>query len=475
MSIQDYFQKPDAERILLLEIQRSDAILTRYYISDSPYTTGRYEVPENMPYSPIIGGRGLPGLRRTLSDVFRGGASTSFGTVELVSEEVLSNSSLSDVGVETTLYAPRGAEVYAYLAAPNPLYPRDDAILLFRGKVGRTGGDAEGSVSIEIIDGSERVADQVIEVQEVPLCFGYVRNMTPVLVDPGTRKYAVHDSAIEGITAVYDSGVTLSPTQYTVNTTTGTFTLATAASGVVTADVKGAKVSGVWLSSTQQIIEHLLVRSGISGFTNVFSIPSGVIGFMLNQSENLSSIFDKLMRGVGGYWIVEKYGNLSFKTFPVSSGMGFVFTEDEIIQGTLNYQDDFQLYKKIPYSYKNNWTVIQPRAGADPALSTYFTKQYLEGEVNYGSPNPEFKYSTSPIVNTYFDNAADAAAVSNFLLSIYQVPRRILKASVPYVTNLDIGSTCTFAFNNKMFTGVVTEVVDVFDGNYPIQELEVLI
>lgn len=472
MSIQDYFQKPDAERFLLLEFQRSDSESTRYYISDAPYTTSPSDTPSNLPYSPVIGVRGIPQLRRTLSDAFRGGASSSFGTVELVDSLV---QYVDDSGRgEDTLFTPKGCMVYGYIAAPVGEFPRTDAIPLLVGKVGRTGGDSSGTLTVEITDGSETLSGQNVQVQEKPLSFGYVRNMTPVLIDPSTRTYAVHDSAVEDIVAVYDTGVTLNPSLYTKDLTAGTFTLVNPSTGVITADVKGAKVAGTWLSSTEQIIEHLLDRAGVSSFTVSFDIPSGVIGYLLTQSQEIGSILDELMRGVGGYWIVDRLGELQFKQYPLASGLGSVFTENELI-GSVSYEDDFQLYGNVPYSYRNNWTVIQPLSGAEALLSVFFTKEYLEGSVEFGAKNPEFEYGTSPLVKTFFDSNGDASSIANRFLSIYQIPRKIVKAVVPFSETLTIGQTVTLMFNDKEFTGVVTTVVDVFDGNYPLQEIEVLV
>ena len=85
MTLSEYFATPDARRILLLEIQRTDAAATCYHISDEPYITDPADTPSSCAYSPIIGGSGLPEFRRVVNDVFDGGASTGFGTVTLAS------------------------------------------------------------------------------------------------------------------------------------------------------------------------------------------------------------------------------------------------------------------------------------------------------------------------------------------------------------------------------------------------------
>lgn len=471
MTIQEYFLRPDAERILLLEFQRSDTLATKYFISDTNYTTDPTDTPPNTQYSALIGGSGLPQLRRTLNDVFRGNASTGFGTVELT-DELCSFKNNTTTG-EDLFNVFKGTQFTAFLAAPVRLFPRSDAIVLAKGVVGRVGGDSRGNITVELTDGSLNIANSSISVESKPLCFGFVRNMTPALIDPATRLYFVHDSAIESIDAVYDDGVLLSPTQYSVNLTNGSFTLNNAALGIITVDVKGAKVSGVWLSSTQQIVEHLLFRAGISGYTLSFGIPSGTIGFLLNQTEQLGSVLDKLMVGVGGYWLVDRLGFLSFRQFPTISGMGEVFTEDELID-EVQFEDDDQVFNKINYAYKNNWTLLQARSGADPTISAFVSKDYLEGSVSLGAQNPEILYDDSPLLRTYFDAAGDAAAVANNVLNTFGQPRKRVQCTVPFTSNLELGQTCTIMFNNKEFTGIVVSVVDIFDGSYPLQKIEIL-
>ena len=472
MAILDYFQEPDAERFLLVEIQRNVIPSKTYYLADGYYITEPDDTPANTPYMSIIGGRGLPEFRRTLNDPFTGNASTSFGSLELSSNLCFYKQGASSG--EEEMQTPKGAIVSCFLAAPVKLFPRTDAIPLAVGTVQRFSGSSDGSYSIEITDNREKVSSKLLEIGSYPFCYGLVRNMTPVLGDPATRTYYVNQGAIESIDAVYDDGVTLAPAQYTVNLSTGSFTLVNNPVGQVTADVKGMKVGGTWLSNTQQIISDILTKAGISGFSITYDLPSGTIGYLITQTISLDSILNDLCLGCGSYWLVDRLGNLNFKKYPVISGMGELFTESELLS-ELTYETEENLFDSVKYTYKNNWTVLQPRVGASTPIAMFVQKEAEEATLNLSSPDSELIYTDSPILKTYFDNQSDAQTVAQNVLNLFSVPRRYYSFVAPFINTLDLGNTVTVILNELEVTGIVTEVSDVFDGSYPTQKIKILV
>ena len=472
MAILDYFQEPNAERVLLVEIERNTSPAKRYYLADSFYVTEPTDTPANTIYSSIIGGRGLPEFRRTLNDPFTGNASTSFGVLELSNTLCYFRQGL--VSDEETLSTPKGAKVFCYLAAPISEFPRADAIPLAVGAVQRFGGSTDGSFNIEITDNREAISGKFVQITDYPIAYGQVRNMTPVLGVPATRTYFVNQGEIQSIDAVYDDGVLLAPAQYTVNLTNGSFSLVNNPVGTVTADVKGTKVGGVWLNTTQQIITDILSKAGVTGFTTSFSLPTGTIGFLIESTTDVQVLLDELCRGCGGYWLVDRLGNLNFRTYPTVSGFGQVFTERELLSEA-TYETEENLFNSVKYTYKQNWTVLQPRVGADPAIAAFVQKEAVEAEVTLASPDPELRYLPSPIIKTYFDSNADAQNVANSVLNLYSVPRRYYSVTVPFMNTLDLGGTATLMLQAFEVTGVATEVVDVFDGSYPTQRIKLLV
>ena len=270
MTLEEYFQTPQAERILLIEIVRNDVSSTTYYLSDSDYITENDDTPANLFYSPVIGGTGLSDIRKVLNDPFSGQASTGFGEITIVDDQVWT--SISGLFSEETINLVRGATVTAWLAGPPRVYSRVDAIQLLKGKVGRVGGSSDGSLRFEIVDGSQELQRPIVAVSDKPLCFGYCRNVQPFLTNPASLEYHVHDGAIEAVVAVYDQGALLTlTTDYTVDLSTGKITLVGSPVGIVTADVKGAQVSGTWLDSTEEIASELISRAGVASLKRTTS------------------------------------------------------------------------------------------------------------------------------------------------------------------------------------------------------------
>jgi|APGre2960657404_1045060.scaffolds.fasta_scaffold00061_4 hypothetical protein len=472
MSIAEYFQEPNAERVLLVEIERNVSPAKTYYLSDGFYVTEPSDTPSNVGYSPVIGGSGLPEFRRTLNDPFTGNASTSFGNLELSDTDVAFTQGATKSYEE--IFTPKGAKVRMFLAAPREVFPREDAVSLAVGTVQSFSGSTDGRYTIEISDNREIVAGSVLSVTDYPLTYGLVRNMTAVLADPAIRKYFVNQGAIESIDAVYDDGVLLSPLQYTVDLSNGSFILSNNPNGSITADVKGMKVGGVWLSTTQQIITDILSKAGVTGFTTEFSLASGTIGYLVKESVQLQTVLNDLCQGCGAYWLIDRTGILNFKTYPVVSGLGQVFTEVDLLSEA-EYVTEENLFSTVNFTYKNNWTIQQPRVGASTVHSVFVQKPSEESEVSLLSVDSELQYTSSPVVRTYFDSLSDAESVGTAILNLFSTPRKYYSFTVPYINTLDLGSTCTIMVDALEATGVVTEVSDVFDGSYPTQRIKMIV
>lgn len=469
MAILDYFQEPTAERVLLVEIERNVSPVKRYYLADGYYITEPTDSPANTIYSSIIGGSGLPQFRRTLNDPFTGNASTAFGSLEL-SDNIVSYIQDTNSGSET-LIAPKGAKVTMLLAAPRDKFPRADALILAKGSVQAYSGSTDNRVVLEISDNRQLVAGALLEVTTFPYVYGQVRNYTPILTDVSNRVYTITVGAIQSVDAVYDDGVLLAPAQYTVNLTNATITLAANPAGTVTVDVKGLTSAGTWLSTTQQIITDILSRAGVTSFTTQYSLPSGIIGYVVKETTELQTILSDLCQGCGGYWLVDRLGILKFRTYPTVSGLGSVFTSRELLSEA-SYETEENLFSSIKFSYRQNWTVLQPRIGANAATAAFIQKESEESQVTATGLNTELVYMKSPVIKTYFDNLADAQTVATNILNIYSVERRYYSFTIPYLDTLDLGSTCTIMSNSIEATGVVTEVADIFDGSYPTQRIK---
>jgi len=474
MTIADYFQTPEAQRFLLIEITRNNANATKYYLADDQYITEPTDTPANTPYTAVIGGTGISDIRRVLNDPFTGQASTGFGEIMLVDKSVWTDDN-GTLG-ETYIQLVRGATVNAYMAAPPYLFNRTDAIQILTGKIGRVGSNSRGETRFEVVDGSFEIQNAIVEVTDKPLCFGYCRNITPALLDPSLLEYYVHDGAIEEVVAVYDQGAALTvTTDYTVDLSTGKITLNVSPTGVLTADVKGAKPSGTWLDSTEEISAELISRAGVT-ITQNYDIPSGVIGLYITESQPLGALLNRLMASLAGYWLVGVGGEFYARQYPVPAGSTAVASFEASEQlGELTSQGEDRLYSRVNYTYRTNWTQYQSRGAASAAQADFSQRQYLQDFEDSISPDAELVYQESPQIQTLFDSQADAQAVAQRLLSIYEVQRSLIDVELPYTTTLFLGDNISIVYQDEIMIGAIVSIVDIFDGSYPTQKVRVLV
>lgn len=497
-TVDGYFALPDAKRILLLEITRNDGDGTKYYLSDDLYQTDFTDNPYMLTFSPVIGGSGLPALRRILADPFEGAGSTSFGGVTLNKKDVAftTDGGLLDLGGGDflkvnpagdllawalsvtgfgTMTLRRGATVEAKIAAPRQFYGYDTAQLLMRGQIARIGGSSRGETTIEITDSSEVFRRAIVPVTDKPLCFGRCRNVSPFLTDALNLEYAVHDGEVQDILAVYDQGVALTEgVHWTKDAANGTFTLTSSPAGVVTADVEGEVYSGSWVRKTQTVAERLIARAGQSSITQEFGqISSGVIGLYLTESTELGTLLTKLMRGASAYWLIDATGVFRAEYFPIPGVAGELLQEQEILS-EVEYQDDDRVHSSIRYLYRRNWTQYQSLPAASQAQADFSPREGLEASVTDPSPDSELQYSDSERLDTYFDDQDAAATVAGRILEIFKQVRIRARGELPYSSSRSLGQPITLAAGGQIFKGIIVSLTDVFDGSYPAQQVEVL-
>ncbi|EIZ79238.1 hypothetical protein WSK_2083 [Novosphingobium sp. Rr 2-17] len=114
-----------------------------------------------------------------------------------------------------------------------------------------------------------------------PVAFGRCLNIEPVLVDAAKQVYQVHDGAIDDIEMVFENALAVNSAPLTAANASalysmsipegqwakcpaaGIFRLGGQPSGLVTADVRGAKIGGVYSSNIATIATAILTRAGV--------------------------------------------------------------------------------------------------------------------------------------------------------------------------------------------------------------------
>jgi hypothetical protein len=237
-------------------------------------------------------------------------------------------------------------------------------------------------------------------------------------------------------------------------------------------------VTGGYSATSEAVIEKMLARVG-NTYTTDFSasLPTGDIGYYIQTTTTIGQALDEITQAFAGYWLIDRDATMSFNLYPIPSGSpDYVFTESELgLGGRVTYRDDDFLFSSVRYTYRQNWTPNQfTRLGATATQADFARREFLEGSVVDGAPIAEYEYYPSPTLKTYFVENGDAQISATRILNLYKQPRQRLETTIPFTDALRIGQTVELNFSGATYLGAVTSVVDVLDGNYPVQNIEVI-
>lgn len=373
---QDWLRADNERRCVLVEVDAysGGSVVTRY-MSNLGFVSAPTDTPANTAYDDIV--LTLPGITSSMAEVFRGRSLVAFGDIELDNSAGARDAWALD--------AWDGRPVRIYLG--DPTWPKADFRLSYSGTLQDIFARGAARLVLRLRD-RQQLLDVPLQVNRVsggtninakkPACYGEVANITPVLEDAPTRRYLVHDGQIEDVTAVYMDGRTLAlGTDYTKDLPNGKITLLVAVTGRLTADVKGSKTGGVYVSTTADIIARIAQeRAGFAGGdidataqAALNSDAPGVAGIYLsNDSATVRQALDTLIIGAGGYYTVDRAGKLVMGLFMAPSGSSVLtLVDDDIAQGGTELIRRIVPMKSVQLGYARNYTVMQSSIDASVA------------------------------------------------------------------------------------------------------------
>lgn len=462
-TLQELVNNPYAAKsyIVILKPYDLDASAeTSVYLSDRGYVSGPSESPANTYFAPRVI-EALNFQRSMFSGSNIGGRSVpSFGQI------VLAN-------------ADGGIDEFAGYAWDN----RDVEI-----KVGEKGGDLSEhftifkgqSKSVEfddlevrviLRDGQDRFSrtfppnsyagtggtegSAIMEGLPKPICLGEVYNISPVLVSESSNIYQVHDGQIEAIDAVYENGVAISG--YTADLTNGRFTLASAPTGRITADVRGAKPSGSYKQTVGELIRFVATEyAGFSdpgdidtaSFTTLDTANSATVGVYVVERTDVLEVLDELANSIGAFYGFDRSGKLNVGRVEVPTGSA------DLELDSTNIIEIERLPTSIPSSevvlkYKKNYTVIDEDTLAAGAADRDFMLRE-SAQVEDSSASTAAIYPNAPVLEVdsrLVDSTAASSEVSR-LLTLYGSQRDVYRVRVktqPFTLKLNDIVKITFS------------------------------
>ncbi|MCP4165899.1 MAG: hypothetical protein GY759_08400 [Chloroflexi bacterium] len=269
--------------------------MTRY-VGSAYYHTGATDSPANTTYEGNL--TGSPSFASRMSEAFSGRSFVAFGVL------TFDNSDGDLDGWIDDSFA--GREVLVKLGDPS--WDIADFRTVISGISDRLIISSDSALELIIRD-KQRLLDRPIqdsliasgenEGNVLPLCYGQVKNIAPVLIDDTTHEYQVHEGSIEAISAVYENGVATSLTVKN-DLSNGKFTLSAKPEGALTCDVQGDN-SGGYTADLADIVERLVTREIASvDATAKAAFASAVsydCGLYISERANLLDVLDSLLFG----------------------------------------------------------------------------------------------------------------------------------------------------------------------------------
>ncbi|HYC65282.1 MAG TPA: hypothetical protein VEC14_11175, partial [Reyranellaceae bacterium] len=297
MTIEDLL-KSSRPITVLLEAQNSNGPV---YVSNTGYATEHDDATApNRAYPEWLAK--VPRMVEELPDDLVGRSSIGW------SDAVIANDSgeIDDWGS----YAWDGYAVQILIGAED--WPRADFVPVFAGVCTGIKPTDDGGWRLQLTDHRELLDGAVQETlmgtgpnanEPMPLVYGEVFNIEPVLVDASTHTYRVHEDNPQSIDAVRAGGL---PVGFT-NNGDGTFSLTANPQGArITCDVKGAKVDGVYITRADQILRALAARRGVAAFDDaalaaLASARPETLGRQIKGRTNALEVIDEIVESVSAW------------------------------------------------------------------------------------------------------------------------------------------------------------------------------
>lgn len=324
-----------------------------------------------------------------------------------------------------------------------------------------------------------------------PLCYGAVNNAEPVLINASNLIYQIHDGSISYVTAVRDSGVSLTNAgdvtdimtaavpagNFKTDLSRGLIKLGSTPSGRITVDVLGENGYTGYVSKIGDIISRILkTRLGASSLDDA-SIDSGSLnrlnieipgpaGIYITDRITASSVLDELVLPVGAYWTFTRQGQLVVGIIDEPGTPTFTVTADNIDETGIRIVSTMQAAWRISVGYAPA-SVVQNEdelaGGTTVADRAFVTQEYRFVTFENEAILNQNIQATERVFLTRLANMADAQALLTRLSNIYTTRRRVYEApTYRSLFRLYLGDTTKLVYNRfGMDAGANLRVVGI--------------
>jgi hypothetical protein len=419
--------------VLVEVIASVSGVETTRYLSNSGYTTGPTDTPANQHYTGCISGGATITEKLAIDN---SGAGMSFGDVELDNTDGSLDVWLADV------WANRSLKMYV----GDMSWARTDFRLVFDGITANLDSQNRDVLNLKVRDKLQRLNTAVTATtlggtsankdRLLPLVFGEVHNIEPLLIDKATLKYQIHNGQMERDIEVRDNGVVVTQTD---TLSAGTFVLTATPACTVTCSAQGAWLSGTYVNTVSKIVQLLVQNYGTNVFVSGDLDASNLstfdaanaqpVGIYLTDRENVLSVCQQLAASVGAQVVMSAGGLLRLiKIALPATGTPTAVTYATMREKSLRIlpnRPDVVAGSKLGFC--KNWTVQNNlQTGIPPEHKDLYGQEWLTRTATDSAVATAYKLTQAPDeVDTLLLVGTDADAENTRRLSLWKVQRTV--------------------------------------------------
>ena len=448
---QDWLESNTALRAMfILAAPVISGVSTPLYISTTGYVTSTAD----LTFIPIIVG----GIQVTESLSTSGSTGMAFGDLEI--HNTLGD---YDTWLDDDTYVWANTSISIYYGDPswtstNLADFKTKFQLVFNGVVSEIDSKSVTSLNIKIRDKLERLNTPISEVlvgnvsgwteqatQDtlVPVVFGEVFNISPILIDPALLKYRFNTNVSERVVEIRDNGIPIYNTTLTgavVDLPNSTFTLNVPAAGVITATIQGSKYGITYVNTVTDVISLIASEYGnqstkLNRATEVFSshtlTSNPPVGVFYGDRTNVLTACQQIASSVGAQIYMNRLGVLQIGQLSkyVAQSYTDITTSDMLLNSlAISSRLDIQCAQKIAYC-KNYRTLEDSLIQSLPVPHIPLLNDEWLIEIVVDTPTKtKYAMSAEPVQkDTQLIRTSDAVTEATRLLDFYKTRRTVYK------------------------------------------------
>jgi hypothetical protein len=473
----------------------------------------------SVSYTPII----IGGVSITESLSLDGAAGLSFGDLEISN----TNGEL-DSWLDNTKYIWANKPIVIYLGDPfwattNLTQLHTDFQKIFDGVIENIDSRDRAKLNLKVRDKLERLNTPITENKLgtygvwgasaqtnqdsiLPLIFGEVHNVTPMLINPAALEYQFNDGAAELLIEIRDNGIpiynSLLPTGATVDYATGKFTLAKPLVGACTISVQGVKNSvnlttgalivGTYSNNIANLIALIATQYGnaaskLNGITELdlinlaaFAANTQSVGIPVLDRANVLLVCQELSHSIGAQVFMSRIGKLQLLQLgvPISTSVApsVTITNDNFLHHTLQISNMTEVVAATKLGYCKNYTVQPGLLSSIPAAhKELYNTEWLTKTITDTSVKALYTLDAEPIQkDTVLLVGSEADAEATRLNNFYKIPRFVYTfTGTSSLLSLQLGQQVTLVHNRfNLDTGKIGQVISL-SPNWLASKIEV--